>query len=98
VGATSHAIVQVLERLKPEERKQLEARLQALPKLVPHGSAAVRILKLAAQRNSSWGEKSNGDIVVAVVRDAVVVTVMLRRSSQPWCTKSFDVDRVLVLD
>ncbi len=66
---------------------------------VPRGSVAVRLACLAKSvgdlRDDVMTRASNGDEVWAVVRDGVVRTVMLRRSTQPRDPGAFGVDRVL---
>lgn len=91
-----HALDKIRERLTPAEQQTCVRLLGELPERVPEGSAAVVLMRVE-HRGTPWGEESNGDLVVAIVRDGRVVTVFLRRSSQPLVRESFDVDRVLVL-
>ena len=59
----------------------------------PKGAHAVLITKLAVLRGQLWGEQSNGDTVVVIVRDGSVHTVMLRRHTQPFTREALRVDR-----
>lgn len=60
----------------------------------PTSTWAVRIARLDVQRNPAWGDVSNGDTVVAIVREGWVTTVFLRRSTQPWRPEAMDVQHV----
>ena len=58
-----------------------------------HESAAVIVHRYPDVR--SWDYQSNGDTVWAVVRGGTVVTVMLRRSTQPCTPETFRVREVV---
>lgn len=94
---THHALQRIAERLTPAERERLTAELAAYAAAHPVGSYAVRALTLAAQRNAAWGNASNGDWVVAIIRDGALVTCELRRSTQPWNRAALRVDRLDIL-
>lgn len=47
------------------------------------------------QVGTAWGSSSNGDLVVAIIREGKVVTYMLRRSSQPLEPAALSVDEVM---
>ena len=94
---TYHALGRIAERLTAEERSAVAAKLAEL-NVKPTGSVAVRIHRLAAMRGYAWSDTSNGSDVWAIVRDGTVMTVMLRRSTQPTNPNAFNVDRVQLAD
>ena len=57
-------------------------------------SEALQLLTLPAQVGRAWGDRSNGNTVVAIVRGAKLVTVMLRRDNQPFTTAALKVAKV----
>jgi len=59
------------------------------------GDMAVICHNIGEQRGRAWGEKSNGNLVVAIVRRGIVKTVMLRRSSQTHNKNSYRVNTVV---
>lgn len=87
-----HVWERLAQRLQPWERGGVVLRISGYIKAHPAGAHAVRVLKLD-QRRGTWAG-SNGDEVWAVIRDAKVATVMLRRSSQPRNAAAFEVERV----
>ena len=58
-----------------------------------HDNAAVVVHRYPDVR--SWDYQSNGDTVWAVVRNGTVVTVLLRRSTQPCTPETFRVREVV---
>jgi hypothetical protein len=60
----------------------------------PKGSVAARVWKLGRMVGQAWGEHSNGDTVIAIIRDGSVVTFMFRRSNQPHDPMAYGVDKV----
>jgi len=62
----------------------------------PGESVAVRVA-IPAMVGQAWSDRSNGDTVVAIIRDRAVQTVMLRRSSQPFTTAALNVDRLTII-
>jgi hypothetical protein len=79
-----HALERVDGRLVgAEAQKVQDAIAQACAK---HGSRSVGVIahRLDGQRGTAWGEKSNGDCVVAIVRNGQVKTVYLRRATQTF--------------
>lgn len=60
-------------------------------------SEALRLLILPEQVGESWGDRSNGDTVIAIVRNRRLATVMLRRSTQPFTPEALDVKRVTII-
>lgn len=55
---------------------------------------AVMLKRLDRQVNAHGGARSNGNRVWFILRDGVVTTVMLRRSTQPETPEAFDVEKV----
>jgi hypothetical protein len=90
----SHAIQRILERLTEDEQRLARGIVAKLGRALPHGSHAVRIMRLQRQRNDAWSDVSNGDEAWAIVRDGRVATVMLRRSTQPATAHAMRVDQV----
>lgn len=91
---TQHSVDQIKNRLTPEEGGVLESRIQEVESRRNMRSMAVRLMVLRGQRNPAWGQESNGDTVVGVFRDGRLITVMLRRSTQPFDKTAFDVEVV----
>lgn len=89
---SGHVWERLAERLEPWERGGAALRASGYIKAHPTGRHAVRVLKLAGRRGTWAG--SNGDEVWAIIGDGKVLTVMLRRSSQPRTAQAFSVDRV----
>ena len=58
-------------------------------------AVAVKMGQLKSQVGEAWGQESNGNQIWAVIRQQRVVTVMLRRSTQPETPKALRVDRVI---
>ena len=57
-------------------------------------SEAIRLIALPEMVGKAWSDQSNGNEVWAIVRNRRLVTVMLRRSTQPKTAAAFDVERV----
>src|SRR5690606_34994624 len=55
-------------------------------------SMAIRVLELSEQVGEAWSDRSNGNQVWAIVRNQKVVTVMLRRATQPATAQAMRVD------
>jgi len=98
----AHALDRIQERLteagwSTEDRARLARGLMAMaPKL--RGSWALKLATLDAQVGVSWGDRSNGNEVWAIVRGGSLVTVMLRRETQPKTPEALKVDNVKALD
>lgn len=94
--ASPHALGRLAERLSTEER---QAVAQAVATLTLEGntdSVAVRVARLSAMHGYAWSDVSNGSDVWAIVRGGHVVTVMLRRRTQPTDKRAFNVERVVL--
>lgn len=63
----------------------------------PGESVAVRLAVLPRPIGEPWTDDSNGDTIVAIVRDRRVATYMFRRRTQPWSTLALRVDRLVTL-
>ncbi len=64
-------------------------------------SVAVLLVRLDAHKGCEGAyrsrESSNGDLVVLIVRDAKPITIMFRRSNQPFTAESLKVKQVVEL-
>lgn len=98
---TNHSLERINERLTDAGIAQ--ANINTLAAILDHvaatqtGSVAIKALTLKGQINAAYGNRSNGDTVFAIVRNRKVVTVFLRRSTQPSTTAALRVDRVVSL-
>ena len=77
-----HAIKRVKERLTKEEWKKVKQTTQQAANRYGTVSLGVVALRLEEQRNRAWGNESNGDLVVVIIRNYAVHTIYLRRASQ----------------
>ena len=80
----AHALQRVDERLVGDEaEKVISAVKKACAK---YGNRSVGIIAhdIGTQRGQAWGAKSNGNMVVVIVRNGQVKTVMLRRATQTF--------------
>jgi len=92
-----HAIERVAERCKDagmDPVKVVAKAVVAARAAKPGESVAVRIATFPKQVNETWGDRSNGDTIWAVIRNQEVMTFMLRRSTQPATAAAMRVDRV----
>lgn len=62
-----------------------------------NGSAAIEVLDLGHQVNEAWSDRSNGNLVYAIVRNHKVITTFLRRSTQTNTPSALRVDKVVAL-
>lgn len=91
---TGHAWMRINERLK-DERIQFTPRVAARVEdaaRVARGSRAMLLTRLP--KSVGTYDTSNGDEVWAIIREARVVTIMLRRSTQRTDCGTLDVDTV----
>ena len=92
----THALDRLNTRLTADERSEAIMNIKAAVEVVGRDvSMAVYAVRLNAHRDSSCDSKSNGENVVAIVRNGVVKTVMLRRDNQPRTRTALRVDKVL---
>jgi hypothetical protein len=80
---TNHAVARSLDRFGPKVADTLLAKAAIAAATCPDRSAALLLARLPKMKGIAWGDASNGDDVWAIVRDGHVVTLMLRRSTQP---------------
>jgi hypothetical protein len=98
----THANARVDERLTlagfdAQARDRVYQDAEHLAATSAFDSEAVCFLRLPAIVGQVWGAESNGDEVWAIIRQRRLVTVMLRRSTQPKSPDSLRVERVTVL-
>lgn len=82
----------------PEEIDALIERAEQYAVTSSAPSEAIMLHRLKKQVNQAWGAKSNGNEVWAIIRDNHLVTIMLRRSTQPKDPKAFSVQNVVVCE
>lgn len=96
--ATRHALEQATTRfrvtLDANEVDGIIAKAESIAAEHPRGSVAARVYRLARMVGQAWGEQSNGNTVIAIIRDGSVVTFMFRRASQPHTPDAYMVDKV----
>jgi hypothetical protein len=82
--ATQHSLQRADERLVGEEAVKVNKAIASA--VAKYGNKSVGIIahRLDSQRGQAWGNKSNGDCVVAIVRNGQVKTVYLRRATQTF--------------
>ena len=82
--ATTHSLQRADERLVGAEAAKVNKAIAAA--CAKYGNKSVGIIahRLDSQRGQAWGNKSNGDCVVAIVRNGQVKTVYLRRATQTF--------------
>ena len=81
---TEHALQRVDERLVGDEAQKVISAVKSA--CAKHGSKSIGIIAhdIGAQRGQAWGAKSNGNMVVVIVRHGQVKTVYLRRATQTF--------------
>lgn len=86
------ALVALTQKL-PEPASVILARLRAEP--APNTSVALEVCRMTMAHGDRGAGGSNGDMVVAIIRDGIVITVMLRRSwNQAFDPETLRVERV----
>lgn len=87
-----HALERVDERLVGEEAQAVIKSVRMA--CAKHGTKSLGIVahSIGKQRGTAWGEKSNGDLVVVIVRFGKVKTIYLRRSTQSFDLGMFRTD------
>jgi hypothetical protein len=60
-------------------------------------SEAIRLINLGEMVGESWSDRSNGSQVWAIVRNRHLVTVMLRRATQPSTPAALKVTKVTII-
>jgi len=92
---THHAFQRFADRLRPSEQETTLNNVRTACRQYGSESLGVIAYKLRSHRGQHWGMSSNGDYVVAIVRNGQLVTAYLRRGTQSFCT-SVTRTRVLV--
>lgn len=97
-----HAYERVTERLTEAgyDQATIEKVYQAAEMLAAQSkssSEAIRLLNLNSQVGKAWSDRSNGDEVWAIIRGRNLVTIMLRRSTQPKTASALKVDKVTII-
>lgn len=98
---TTHAIERISERLtdagiSKANQDQL-ANVLDFAATKTKGATAIQVLDLGRQVNEAWGDRSNGNLVFAIVRGGRVVTTFLRRSTQTNTPAALRVDTIVNL-
>ena len=90
--ASPHSLQRADERLVGAEAEKVNAAIAKA--CAKYGNKSVGIIahRLDSQRGQAWGNKSNGDWVVAIVRNGQVKTVYLRRATQTFDLGVFRTD------
>lgn len=97
-----HAYERVEDRMaeagfNAETRAKVFAAAAMLASQSANRSEAIRLVTLPAMVGEAWSDRSNGNEVWAIVRGRRLVTVMLRRSTQPKTPEAFDVEAVTLI-
>lgn len=98
---TAHSLARISERLTDagiSEANQAQlARIVDVAAARTNEATAIQVLDLGQQVNEAWGDRSNGNLVFAIVRGGRVITAFLRRSTQPNTPEALRVDTVTSL-
>lgn len=97
--ATRHALQRATERLGLTLDEKIVQHIVSLSDrlAVEAGDTdtAARVWKLPRPAGSPWGDQSNGNVVVAIIRNGLVKTFMFRRETQPHTPKAYNVERCI---
>lgn len=99
MGVTGHALQRVSERCREAGVDPVPVVAKAITqarRTRDGESVAVRCAVLPSQVGKAWSDRSNGDVVWAIVRDGRIITAMLRRSTQPATSQALRVDRIVL--
>lgn len=55
---------------------------------------AIRVWRMRHMVGQAWSDQSNGDDIIAIVRQGIVQTFMFRRSTQPHTPEAYNVRKV----
>jgi hypothetical protein len=101
-NTTLHANARVAERLLDAgyDEDMITKIGLALDYVAPRFNVdtALRVLDLGQMVGNAWTDRSNGDQVWAIIRNRQVVTVMLRRRTQPATATALKVDQVTTIE
>jgi len=81
---STHALQRADSRLVGDEAEIVRQAVRDAIRRYPGKSVGVIAHRLNSQRNEAWGQTSNGDCVVAIVRGGSVKTIYLRRATQTF--------------
>ena len=79
-----HAIRRVKERLSSKEWGLVKQAVERAANIYGTDSLGVIAYRLKEQRNKEWGEESNGNCVLVIIRGGAVKTIYLRRDTQTF--------------
>lgn len=99
---TNHAYERVTERMSEagfdqETIDKVYAIAEHLASQSTESSEALRLLDLGEMVGKAWDDRSNGSQVWAIVRNASLVTIMLRRRTQPSTPEALKVRKVRII-
>lgn len=100
---TDHAVKQINDRMRKigyskEKRKKVTDKALEYTKKSKVRSEAVRMFTIPNIYGIPWSNESNGNEVWAIIRNNTLITVMLRRNTQPSTPQSLRVDKVTISD
>tara|TARA_R110000744_G_scaffold1725_3_gene6225 strand:+ start:28113 stop:28568 length:456 start_codon:yes stop_codon:yes gene_type:complete len=87
-----HALQRVDERLVGDEAQAVIKSVRIACSKYSSKSLGIVAHSIGQQRGTAWGQKSNGDLVIVIVRDGKVKTIYLRRSTQSFDLGMFRTD------
>ena len=94
---TRHALARAAERLGTAlDAQTFEAIIARADAAAATASCdtAIRLHQVPSIIGIAWSDRSNGDTIVGIIRDNRVVTIMLRRSTQPHTPAAYNVRQV----
>ena len=98
---TNHSLERISERLTDAgisaNNQATLAQVLDVAAATVKGAVAIEVLDLGTQVNEAWGDRSNGNLVYAIVRGGRIVTTFLRRSTQTNPPDALRVDRIVKL-
>lgn len=96
--ATIHALQRASERLGVElDAETVQGIVRNADRIaseVGNVDTAARVWRMTRMVGQAWSDRSNGDCVVAIIRQGSVQTFMFRRSTQPHTPEAYNVRRV----
>jgi hypothetical protein len=96
--ATIHALQRAAERLgvelDPDVVQGIVHNADNVAASCGDIDTAARVYRLGRMVGQAWSDRSNGDTVVAIIRQGEVRTFMFRRSTQPHTPEAYNVRKV----
>ena len=96
--ATIHALTRASERLGIElDADTVQGIVRNADRIASecgNVDTAARVYRLGRMVGQAWSDRSNGDTVVAIIRNGSVATFMFRRSTQPHTPQAYNVRKV----